>query len=93
MEELIKQLQIRKYIVTTRELGEIMIGLSKEGLIDFVESESKKGEMFCVSLKPKGKLFKKDMQKEKRYFSWIILRTILLTIFSFVIGLILKAIF
>ena len=93
MKQLLEFLQRKKFVITTNEIEEIMISLSKEGFIDFVESESKKGEVYCVSLKGKGKLFKKDLQKEKRYASWVILRTALLTIFSFLLGLLLKAIF
>ena len=93
IQELVDYLGKKKYAVSTNEIEEIMISLSKEGLIDFVESDSKRGEVYCVSLKGKGKLFKKDQQKERRYASWIILRTALLTIFSFLLGLLLRAIF
>ena len=42
-QEIVDVLAKRKYVVSTSELNEIMISLSKEGLIDFVQSESKKG--------------------------------------------------
>lgn len=92
-QELIDFLVQKKNVISTSELDEIMISLSKEGLIDFVSSDSKNGSVYCVSLKNKGLLFKKDLQKEKRHASWVILRTALLAIFSFVIGLLLRAIF
>lgn len=92
-QEIVDVLAKRKYVVSTSELNEIMISLSKEGLIDFVQSESKKGSVFCVSLKEKGLLFKKDTQKERLHASWIILRTALLAVLSFVVGLLLRAIF
>ena len=66
---------------------------AKDGMIDYVESESKNGLVYCVSLKSKGTLFKKDQQKQRRHASWLILRTALLAIFSFAIGLLLRAIF
>ncbi len=92
-QEIVDLLAKRKYVVSTSELNEIMISLSKDGLIDFVSSESKKGSVFCISLKEKGLLFKKDSQKEKLHASWIILRTALLAVLSFVVGLLLRAIF
>lgn len=92
-QEIIDYLGEKKYVVSVSELAEIMISLTKEGLIDYVESESKKGTMYCVNLKNKGLLFKKDIQKEKRHASWVILRTALLAVLSFIIGLLLRAIF
>ena len=92
-EEIISYLGKKKYIISLSELQEIMNSLLKEGMIDFVESESKKGPVYCVSLKSKGMLFKKDLQKQRRHASWVILRTALLAIFSFFIGLLLRVIF
>jgi hypothetical protein len=83
----------KKHILSLSELDEIMITLSKENMIDYVQSESKKGIIYCVSLKNKGYVFKKDLIKEKRYTSWIIIRTALLAVMSFIIGILLKAIF
>ncbi len=92
-DEILGILEKKNYSISMNELSEIMLYLSKEGFIDYVQTEGKKGKMFCVSLKNKGLLFKKDVEKEKRYSAWIILRTVLLTLFSFVIGLLLKVIF
>ncbi|MDD4110790.1 MAG: hypothetical protein PHS54_04480 [Clostridia bacterium] len=92
-QEFIDFILMKKYILSLSELDEIMITLSKENMIDYVQSESKKGTIYCVSLKNKGFIFKKDLQKEKRYTSWIIVRTALLALLSFIIGILLKAIF
>lgn len=92
-QEIVDFLNTRKFVVSLSELEQIMISLSKEGFIDFVSSESKNGVMFCVTLKGKGLLFKKDIQKERKLASWIVIRTALLAILSFVVGLLLKAIF
>ena len=93
MQQIIDFLCVKKFAVSTSGVDEIMISLSKEGLIDYVKSESKNGVVFCVELKPKGKLFKKDLQKQKKYASWVLIRTVLLTIFSFLIGLLLRTLF
>ena len=90
---IIKYLSEKKYVISLNELQQIMNSLSKDGMIDYVESESKNGLVYCVSLKNKGALFKKDQQKERRHASWVILRTALLAIFSFAIGLLLRVIF
>lgn len=92
-QEFINFILTKKHILSLSELDEIIMVLSKENMIDFVRSESKKGTIYCISLKNKGYLFKKDLQKEKRYASWIIIRTALLAVLSFLIGVILRAIF
>lgn len=83
----------KKYILSLSELDEIIIALAKENMIDYVQSESKKGTIYCISLKNKGFIFKKDLQKEKRYNTWIVIRTALLAVLSFIIGILLRVIF
>ncbi len=92
-QEIIDFISTQKHILSLYELDEIMITLSKENMIDYVQSESKKGTIYCISLKSKGFIFKKELQKEKRYASWMILRTALLALLSFIIGIVLRAIF
>lgn len=92
-QEIINFTSTKKHILFLSELDEIMITLAKENMIDYVQSESKKGIIYCISLKNKGFIFKKDLMKEKRYASWIIIRTALLAVMSFIIGILLKAIF
>lgn len=92
-QEFIDFISTKKQILSLSELDEIIIVLSKENMIDFVQSESKKGIVYCISLKNKGYVFKKDLQKERRHASWILLRTALLAVLSFIIGILLRAIF
>lgn len=92
-QEIIDYVSSKKQVLSLAELDEIMITLSKENLIDYVQSESKKGSMYCVSMKSKGLIFKKELQKEKHYASWVIIRTALLAIMSFIIGILLRALF
>ena len=83
----------KKYVISLAELGDIMISLCKDNYLDFVVSDSKKGYYYCVNLKNKGLTFKKDIQKEHKAIFGLIARTILLSLLSFVLGLLLKAIF
>ena len=92
-QEIIDFVSTKKYILLTSELEEIMITLAKENMIDYVQSENKKGIIYCISLKNKGYVFKKDLKKQKRYSTWLILRTGLLALLGFLIGILLKAIF
>ena len=92
-DELVKFITEKKQILSLTELDNIMNYLQKENYIDFVASDSKKGVMYCVSLKQKGKLFKKDLENEKKQARMLIARTIGLAILSFLVGIILKAIF
>jgi len=83
----------RKYILSIPELDEIMLVLNKENYIDLVFSDGKRGYFYCISLKNKGLTFKKDLIKQKREVIMLLLRTLGITILSFIVGLILKAIF
>ena len=92
-EEIIKYSLNKKHSLSSYELDDIMTNLQKENYIDFVSSDSKKGLFYCVSLKSKGKFFLKDLKKQKRQNSFLIIRTVALAVLSFLIGVILKAIF
>ena len=92
-EEIVEYVSKKKNMLSLGELDNIMNFLQKENYIDYVASESKKGTIYCVSLKQKGQIFKKDLQVEKRKTYALILRTVALAILSFIVGLILNAIF
>ena len=83
----------QKYILSIAELDEIMLSLSKDNYIDLVVSDGKRGYFYCISLKNKGMTFKKDLSKHKKEIAMLLLRTLGITILSFIIGLILRAIF
>ena len=83
----------KKYLLTISELDDIMIALSKDNYIDVVISDSKKGYYYCVSLKNKGLTFKKDLIKQRKELYLLIVRTLCITVLSFLFGLILKTIF
>lgn len=82
-----------KYSINQTEVQALLDGLVQENYINLVNSD-KNGELiYCISVLPKGKSFHREQKNIKK--SWInaIIRTILLAILSFVVGLILKAIF
>ena len=83
----------KKHSLSLYELDDIMTNLQKENYIDFVSSDSKNGLTYCVSLKTKGKFFLKDLKKQKKQNSFLVIRTIALAVLSFLIGVLLKAIF
>lgn len=83
----------KKYLLSITELDDIMISLSKDNYVDFVVSDSKKGYYYCVTLTNKGITFKKDLKKERQAFLFLILRTLGLAVLSFIVGLLLNAIF
>ena len=83
----------RKYLFSISELDDIMISLSKDNYIEFVASDSKKGYYYCVKLKNKGQTFLKDLAKQKKELFFVLFKTVCLAGVSFVIGVLLKAIF
>lgn len=83
----------KKYLITTSELDDIMISLSKDNYLEFVASDSKKGYYYCITLKSKALTLKKDIKKQKKEFALVLLRTFGLAVLSFIIGVLLKTIF
>lgn len=82
-----------KYSVGHTEIQALLEGLVQENYINLVNSD-KNGELiYCISILPKGKSFHREQKNVKRGWWNTIIRTILLAILSFVIGVILKAIF
>lgn len=91
-QEIITQMN-KNFSLSLASLDEIMLSLSKDNYIDYIHSESKRGPAYCITLKNKALTYNKDLKKQKKYAYFIILRTIGLAILSFVVGVILKAIF
>ena len=83
----------KKYILSVAELDEIMVHLGNLNYIDFVVSDGRRGYHYCVSLKRRGQNFLADLKRQRKANINLILRTVLLSVLSFVLGLILKAIF
>ena len=82
-----------KYTINQIEAQAILDGLVQENYISLVNSD-KNGELiYCISILPKGKSFHREEKNIKKSWTSAVIRTVLLAILSFVIGLILKAIF
>lgn len=83
----------KKFVLSIAEIDEIMVELSNENYIDFVISESRQGYYYCVTMKKRGQSYERDMQRARKSFGLLILRSIFLATLSFIFGLILKTIF
>lgn len=83
----------KKYLITISELDDIMAMLAKENYIDFVNSDGRSGNFYCITLKSKAITLKKDLKRQRNLFWLAVLRTFVFAVFSFAVGLILKTIF
>ena len=82
-----------RYTINQIESQALLDGLVQENYINLVNSD-KNGELiYCISILPKGKSFHREQHNIKK--SWIsaVVKTVLLAILSFIVGVILKAIF
>lgn len=82
-----------KYEINYIELDQLISGLVLENFIDAVNSDKNGRLIYCISLKPKGEGFERTRKNSKKNMYLIIMRTILLACISFIITIILKAIF
>lgn len=82
-----------KYILTTTDLDQIMTNLAFDNYIDLTRTDRKGEPVFCVSLKTKGEGFYRELTNSKRTWYFLITRTVILAVISFIIGLLLKWIF
>lgn len=82
-----------KYDLTNVEIEQILNGLSLDNYIDVINSDKKGKLVYCISLKQKGISYKRDNEQRKKNVAMLITRTVLLAILSFIVGVILKAIF
>lgn len=82
-----------KYSINHVEIQALLEGLVQENYINLVNSD-KNGELiYCISILPKGKSFHREQKNIKKGWVGAAVRTVLLAILSFIVGLILKAIF
>ena len=83
----------QKYLISLRELNSIMLTLKKEDFLDYEISDSKDQSYYIVNLRPKALTFTRDEKNRKKNVALVLAKTIGLSVLSFVLGLILKAIF
>jgi hypothetical protein len=81
------------YEVTTQGVDQIINGLVLDNYIDVVHSDNKGKLIYCISLKTKGQAYERDKISSKKRLFLVIFRTVILACVSFIVGLILKALF
>ena len=82
-----------KYTINQIEAQALLEGLVQENYITLVNSD-KNGELiYCISILPKGKSFYREQKNIKKSWVGAVVKTVLLAILSFFVGVILKLIF
>ncbi len=74
-------------------IEKIVSDLSSDGYFELVYSERSGERVYCVSLTKKGNGYMRDKKIFKRNLAYRVMLTVSLALLSFVIGLILKAVF
>lgn len=82
-----------KYDLNEVEIRDALDNLILEKYITVVDTIKKGTAYFCISLTNKGGGFEREIKNKKISIRLLIIRTVLLACLSFIIGLILKAIF
>ncbi len=88
----IKQL-LKEGEFTIENIENIVSDLFVDGYFDLIYSERRGERMYCITLTEKGKGYERNKKVTRRNLIYRISLTVVLAVFSFVIGLILKAIF
>lgn len=91
-DELIHALE-PKYSCNQVEIESFLDGLTQENYISVVNSDRKGNLIYCITLLNKAKSFVREEKNAKKGIANAVIRTVLLAILSFIVGLILKAIF
>ena len=79
--------------LTTTNLEKIINALCVDGFIDLVYSDRHGEKVYCITLLEKGKCFRRNGEKIKRTLIFKLVVTVCFAFLSFLLGLILKAIF
>ena len=80
-------------VISPEQLSIAINNLQLDGYIDYVVSNTKGKQVYCFTLKQKGEAFLREEENAKKTNIKLIVRTILLAILSFIVGIILKSIF
>ncbi len=79
--------------LTINKIDRIVNDLYTDGYYDLVLSERRGESVYCITLTEKGKGYLRNKKLMKRNLIYRLILSTALAIFSFIIGLILKAIF
>lgn len=82
-----------KYSIREVEVQSILDGLVQENYITVVNSDKNGKLIYCISIQAKGKSFIREQANAKKNLTLTIVKTVALAVLSFVVGIILKAIF
>ncbi len=82
-----------KYELNNIEIDQIINALVLDDYIDAVSSDSKGRLVYCIKLKQKGESYLRERKSTQKTATMLIVRTVLLAILSFIVGVILKSIF
>ena len=80
-------------VISPAEMNTSLNNLQMDGYIECILTDTKGKQMYCFNLKQKGEAFLRELDNQKKSTKNIIIRTILLAVLSFIVGIILKAIF
>ena len=79
--------------LTEGAVDKIVYDLSTDGYLDLIYSDRHGERVYCVTLTEKGKGFLRGKKVMKRTLLFRLMVTVFLAVVSFIIGLVLKAIF
>lgn len=79
--------------VSVSQLEGCLEGLSADGYFDLIYSDRHGERVYCILVTNRGKHFERNGQQIKRNLLFKLVLTVSFAILSFIIGLILKAIF
>ena len=80
-------------LLTESVVDKIVCDLSADGYLDLIYSDRHGEKVYCITLTEKGKGFLRGKKVMKRTLIFRLMVTVVLAVVSFVIGLVLKAIF
>ncbi len=78
---------------TVSDIDKTVVALSQDGYFDLVYSDRHGETVYCITLTEKGRGFERDALLVRRNVIFRLTLTVCLAFLSFIIGLILKAIF
>ena len=79
--------------LTQSKLDKIMSDLYMDGYFDLIYSDRRGETVYCITLTERGKGYMRGQKVMRRNLAFRLLLTVCLALLSFVIGLILKALF
>lgn len=80
-------------VLTVTDTEKTIESLSESGYFDYVLSDRRGEKVYCITLTEKGKGYLRSVKEFKRNLLFRLCLSAALAVFSFIIGLILKAVF